>query len=135
MGNHFAPWRMPLKVMMAALMIAIMTLAACSDQAPPAATQSTAVAATLTPADERLAGLYKQSCRSCHSIGAGGAPLTGDRAAWDPRWVKGMDALRTTTLTGLNAMPAGGQCFSCTAPDYEALITFMAGRESNRNSE
>jgi len=27
-------------------------------------------------------------------------------------------------------MPAGGQCFSCTPADYEALIAFMAGRDS-----
>jgi cytochrome c5 len=40
-----------------------------------------------------------------------------------------MAALRASTISGLNGMPAGGQCFGCSAQDYEALITFMAGRE------
>jgi cytochrome c5 len=29
-------------------------------------------------------------------------------------------------LTGFNGMPPGGQCFSCTTPDIEALIGFMS---------
>lgn len=84
--------------------------------------------AELEPSDERLAALYRQSCKACHAISAAGAPLTGDRFSWNSRWEKGMETLRTSTITGLNGMPAGGQCFACTVPDYEALITFMAGR-------
>ena len=58
-----------------------------------------------------------------------GAPLVQDRTQWDARWDKGLPALVSSTLAGLNGMPPGGQCFSCTAKDYEALISFMAGRE------
>ncbi len=61
--------------------------------------------------------------------GAGGAPLTGDRQAWDSRWTKGQETLRASTVRGLNGMPPGGQCFACTPADYDALIRFMAGRE------
>ena len=116
-----------------AVLIAVsLVLAACGPEPapPPPDTNAIGRAASLQPRDERLAGLYVQSCRACHSMGAGGAPLTGDRTAWDPRWEKGLSALRSSTITGLNGMPAGGQCFACTAQDYEALITFMAGREA-----
>jgi cytochrome c5 len=106
-------------------------LAACGPE-PTTAPDAQAMerAANLTPADSRLSALYVQSCRACHSTAAAGAPLTGDRASWDSRWSKGMATLRSSTINGLNGMPAGGQCFACSAQDYEALITFMAGREA-----
>lgn len=108
-------------------------LVACTQQETAQTAGQTAVnplvrAGSLEPSDEHLASLYQQSCRSCHSLGAAGAPLTGDRAAWDARWQKGMVALRSSTISGLNGMPPGGQCFACSVQDYEALIAFMAGR-------
>jgi cytochrome c5 len=115
------------------LIAACAVFAACSPKPPaPPDKQSLERAATLAPSDSRLAALYVQSCRACHSIAAAGAPLTGDRASWDPRWKKGMAALRASTIGGLNGMPAGGQCFGCSVQDYEALITFMAGRDAER---
>lgn len=80
------------------------------------------------PADARLASLYKQSCRVCHGVPNTGAPLAGDRAAWDARWEKGMPTLVQNTIKGFNGMPPGGQCFACSAQDHEALIEFLAGR-------
>ena len=56
-----------------------------------------------------------------------GAPLTGDRDAWQARLKKGLPALVGNAIGGLNGMPAGGQCVRCTAADYAALIRFMAG--------
>jgi cytochrome c5 len=86
-------------------------------------------AATATPADPRLADLYRQSCRACHAVAGSGAPLTSDRDAWAKRWEKGAEALRSSTIRGLNGMPPGGQCFACTPQDYDALILFMTGRD------
>lgn len=98
---------------------------ACS---PPAPTpeQAIARAATLMPADARLAGLYTQSCQACHAHADTGAPLAGDIATWRPRVKKGMPALLQSAVGGIRGMPAGGQCFSCTPADYEALIRFMS---------
>ena len=45
------------------------------------------------------------------------------------RWKKGEAALLASAVNGLNGMPAGGQCFSCTPDDFKALIAFMAGRD------
>jgi cytochrome c5 len=98
-----------------------------SDATPaPGATERAAAA---TPPDARIADLYRQSCRACHAVAGSGAPLTGEREAWDERWKKGAEALRSSTIRGLNGMPAGGQCFACTPQDYDALIRFMAGRD------
>jgi cytochrome c5 len=104
-------------------------LGACgADPAPsPAeAAQAAVRAATLRPADDRLAGLYDHSCRACHANAQANAPLTGDRSAWHARLKKGRSELVRNVLTGFNGMPPGGQCFSCTTPDIEALIGFMS---------
>lgn len=103
-------------------------LAACQSQ-PPAKPLTPEQSAALKPADARIAGIYEQSCKSCHTVRDTGAPLAGDRTQWDIRWAKGENALLKSTIGGLNGMPAGGQCFACTPDDYRALITFMAGRE------
>lgn len=99
-------------------------LSACGASRSPEAATATAI-----PRDARLAQLYEGSCRACHTQSESGAPLTHDRAAWAPRWAKGEATLLEHTIGGFNGMPAGGQCFSCTAEDYRALIAFMAGRE------
>jgi cytochrome c5 len=105
-------------------------LSGCARESDATAPSADAIeqAAAATPADPRIADLYRQSCRACHTVPGSGAPLTGDGIAWDQRWEKGPEALRSSTIRGLNGMPAGGQCFACTAQDYDALIRFMAGR-------
>jgi cytochrome c5 len=114
------------------IMLAVMlATAACSPVAPRRTTaEAVRHALSLKPADPRLADLYAQSCRACHTAADTGAPLAGDPASWEPRWKKGMPALLSSTVGGLNGMPAGGQCFSCTPQDYEALIQFMSGHKS-----
>jgi cytochrome c5 len=103
---------------------------ACGQPAPArSAAEAVARAAAAEPADARLAALYRQSCQTCHAVSDSGAPLALDAAAWAPRWAKGEEALLQSTIGGLNAMPAGGQCFACTPEDYRALTAFMAGRE------
>ena len=104
-------------------------VAACGAPAPAPPTENEiARAESAAPSDPRLESLYSQSCKTCHAVADSGAPLTLNRAAWDPRWAKGEDALLQSVIAGLNGMPAGGQCFSCSQEDYRALIAFMAGR-------
>jgi cytochrome c5 len=69
---------------------------------------------------------YNASCGACHMAGVAGAPKTGDAAAWAPRLEKGIDALVASVKKGLNVMPAGGLCASCSDEDYKALITYMS---------
>jgi len=115
-----------------------LALAGCSQPpqpAEPSATAPTAAAPAKAaePTDPRLAQLYDSSCRACHGQAGTGAPRTGDQAAWAPRWAKGLPALMDSVVKGRNGMPAGGQCFSCTPRDFEALIRFMSGHAGARS--
>lgn len=103
--------------------VAGLALCACAPQDKPITPEESAA---LIPSDARLASLYETSCKTCHTIKASGAPLTGDVAAWAPRMKQGMPTLVAHTVQGFKAMPAGGQCAGCTAADYEALIKFMS---------
>jgi cytochrome c5 len=80
----------------------------------------------LVPADKALADIYQRSCRSCHTIAATGAPLTGDAGAWAARMDRGMDAMVDSVINGSGGMPPLGLCMDCTAEQFEALIRFMA---------
>lgn len=111
-----------------AILLQALALAACGTGEAPPRPLTQEQSAALRPADARLAELYDNSCRACHTVKDSLAPLTGDRTLWDPRWQQGDAALLSAVLQGKKAMPAGGQCFTCTADDYRALIRFMAGR-------
>lgn len=107
----------------------LVVLWSCGD-APPSPAQIAARAAVLKPTDAHLAELYERSCKACHAEPRANAPLTGDRAAWKMRLAKGRPALVQSVLTGVNGMPAGGQCFTCTPREYDALIAFMADEDT-----
>lgn len=102
--------------------LALLLLSGCHKAQPLTEAQS----AARHPADVHLAAIYDGSCRTCHTNRDSGAPLSGDHTQWDVRWAKGPDALQQNAVAGYNKMPAGGQCGTCTAADYAALIRFMA---------
>jgi cytochrome c5 len=52
--------------------------------------------------------LYQGACFACHGTGAAGAPKLGDAAAWAARIGKGLDALATSAIGGIGAMPPRG---------------------------
>ena len=56
--------------------------------------------------------LYKAACSTCHSAGIGGAPKSGDKAAWGPRLAQGKPMLYKHALEGFQGkggvMPAKG---------------------------
>ena len=73
---------------------------------------------------------YASSCGACHMAGAAGAPKSGDVEAWAARLkAKGMDGLVASVRNGLNAMPPGGLCNSCSDEDHVALISYMAAAQ------
>lgn len=116
---------MPSRIVLVSL-CAIAGLSACGEKSAtgPAATPAVAIA---PPADAKLAKLYEQTCKSCHGSGAGGAPITGDTAAWAPRNAQGLPVLLEHTLKGYKAMPPLGACMDCSPQEFEALIKYMAG--------
>ncbi len=70
---------------------------------------------------------YMMSCFACHSTGAAGAPKVGagNADAWTSRMEKGMEAVVTNAVNGVNSMPAKGLCFTCTDADIAALVEYM----------
>ena len=70
---------------------------------------------------------YMASFFACHSTGAAGAPKVGAgmMSEWDSRMEKGMDAVVTNAINGVNAMPAKGLCFDCSDDDIRALVAYM----------
>jgi cytochrome c5 len=112
---------------LALIALAAGLLSACAPAKPaPDPARVAAVALAAEPADPYLAKLYDSSCKACHGHAGSGAPATHDHTSWDPRWAKGEPALVQSVIGGRGGMPAGGQCFSCTVADYQALIRFMA---------
>ena len=106
-----------------------LALAACG--AAPAPEPTPEQAALLRPSDPRLSELYVTSCKACHTITESGAPMVHDAAAWAPRWKQGLPVLVDHSIQGFKAMPAGGQCATCTPADLEALIRFMSDHEES----
>jgi len=103
-----------------------MLLAACGGDTGPAHATPEAASRALQPDDAQLAELYNRSCRSCHTVAATGAPLTGDASAWQPRLDKGMATLVDNVVNGFGGMPPFGLCMDCDAVQFEALVRFMA---------
>lgn len=110
----------------------VFLLAACQDQTPEGIREMQAASQQLTPTDYELAAVYQRSCRSCHTIAATGAPLTGDVHAWAPRMARGMPAMLHSVIHGAGGMPPLGMCMDCSEPEFEALIRFMAGEDTAR---
>ncbi len=54
------------------------------------------------------AEMYQAACLACHTTGAAGAPKIGDAGAWQDRLAKGVDALVTSAINGIGAMPPRG---------------------------
>lgn len=69
--------------------------------------------------------VYESKCAACHISGAAGAQKLGDKAAWAPVIAKGIDVLYTSTISGLNGMPAKGLCFDCTDDELKAAVDYM----------
>jgi cytochrome c5 len=115
---------------MAALRISILMmlllLSGCDEPASKGSPEAEVASRALRPQQADLAAIYERSCRSCHTVAATGAPLTGDQAAWAPRMEKGMEALVGNVVNGFGGMPPLGLCMDCDAQQFTVLIEFMA---------
>jgi len=71
--------------------------------------------------------VYNAACMACHMTGAGGAPITGDEAAWADRIGKGLAALHDTGINGVpgTTMMARGGCMSCSDEEVIAAVDYM----------
>lgn len=93
-------------------------------------------AAAMTLSVNAFAGAeadYMASCNSCHFIAVAPAlqaPGVGDKAAWESRIAKGMDALYATAINGSSVnpvmMPRGGSALSDDA--LKAVVDYMVSK-------
>ena len=93
----------------------------------PAAPKSQA-AASASPRKPDGKKVYDTTCMVCHATGVAGAPKFGDKAAWAPHLVHGMDALLQSALKGKGAMPPKGGNPSLSDDDVRAAVEFMVSQ-------
>ncbi len=98
---------------------------AAASPAPSAAPAAAAPAAPVQVAAVDLGAgetLYKQACVACHAAGVAGAPKFGDKAAWAPRILTGIEALTTSAIKGKGAMPPKGGSAGSDADIHSAVV-------------
>lgn len=98
--------------------------AAAPTAAPAAPLMAAAAPVVAAAATSGPPALYTQACSVCHTAGIAGAPKTGDKAAWAPRVVAGIDALTASAIKGKGAMPPRGGSQGSDA-DIKAVVTYM----------
>lgn len=116
------------RMLTASIVLTVVCATGCSGESSDALTPQAKIR-LLQPEDETLAQLYRRSCATCHAVVGTGAPLTGDREAWQPLLAKGMDTLVEHVRRGFGRMPASGLCLACSDQQYRALIEFMANAD------
>lgn len=78
--------------------------------------------------------IYEQHCIVCHRDGLAGAPKLQDEKDWKLRLAgRTLKDLVTSSIKGLNAMPAKGTCIECSADDLKAAIQYMLPKGSLRH--
>ena len=96
---------------------------------PPGAAAAAATVAALPANGEEV---YKAVCTVCHGPGIGGAPKSGDRAAWAPRLAQGNDVLYKHSIEGFQGsaglMPAKGGRMDLTDELVKEAVDYMVAQ-------
>ncbi len=71
---------------------------------------------------------YKASCAACHDNEATGAPVLGDKAAWEARIKAGMDTVYSHAIKGFNGMPPKGGNMNLTDEQVKAIVDYMVAK-------
>jgi cytochrome c5 len=69
--------------------------------------------------------IYQKTCAGCHN---GLNPKLGDKAEWEPRIMKGKDALVTSALNGKGGMPAKGGNAALSEDDIRAAVDYIVSQ-------
>ena len=67
----------------------------------------------------------KAHCVRCHEAGTAGAPKPGDKAAWAPRFNKGVDALVLSAIRGHGGMPPRGGKADLTDAELRGAVLYL----------
>ncbi len=86
----------------------------------------TNVDAILATADSaKSADELYTACAACHNAGVLNAPKLGDKAGWESRLAKGVDALYASAINGIGAMPAKGGRADYSDDDIKKVVDYM----------
>jgi len=97
---------------------------------PPAAPEAAAPATADAGGEHPGQARYQKTCFACHATGAANAPKLGDKAAWEPRIAKGIEALYTSAMNGVagTAMAPRGTCPDCTDDELKQVVDYMVSQ-------
>lgn len=85
--------------------------------------ETSQIETSLAPSGPRTGEMvYNTFCIACHSTGAAGAPIAGDKKEWATRLAQGRETLNDHAINGFNIMPALGTCMDCTNEEMIAAI-------------
>ncbi|MFO8024834.1 c-type cytochrome [Thiohalophilus sp.] len=69
--------------------------------------------------------VYDSACMACHASGAAGAPILGDKGAWEDRIAKGDDTLFDHAINGFKGMPPRGGNADLSDEEVKAAVEYM----------
>ncbi|CAG0951655.1 Cytochrome c-555 [Methylophilaceae bacterium] len=76
--------------------------------------------------------VYEKNCLACHTSGALGAPMLGNKAAWGPRIAQGYETLIKHAIEGIRQMPARGGNPDLTDGEIANAVAYMANEAGAR---
>lgn len=68
--------------------------------------------------------LYNENCAVCHDSGKSGAPIIGDKKAWQPLIDKNIDVLVQNTING-KQHPKNGGCKTCSTGEILDAVKYI----------
>lgn len=71
--------------------------------------------------------VYNSACMACHGTGAAGAPVLGNKGAWEDRIAKGNDTLFDHAINGFKGMPPKGGNAGLSDEEVKAAVEYMVG--------
>ncbi len=103
-----------------------------TEEVKPADTATGTESADAAPETTANAGksIYDTACFACHTTGATGAPILGNKEAWASRVSKSKDTLYFNAINGINSMPAKGGAASLSDDDVKAVVDYMVEQSS-----
>ncbi len=97
------------------------------ESAAPAAPAAKAAAPAKSAAAADGKKIYDTTCVACHGTGVANAPKFGDKAAWAPHLVHGVEHLQENALKGIRAMPPKGGNLALSDAEVKAAVAYMVG--------
>ncbi len=78
-----------------------------------------------TTVNKEAANTYETSCSACHANKAIGAPVVGNKEAWAEVTSKGIDAVYSNAMNGINAMPPKGGAMDLSDAKFKEIVDYM----------